>query len=287
MVKVLVTGCSGALGSGIAKNLLDLNFVVYGISNVKPCKISHPNHFCKQIDLLTADFDSLMDSTKPDVLVHTAWVTEHQVFWNSDLNKEWRNRTIELAKSFYRNSGTYFLGIGSSAEYSDQIGEPLTVGMHESPSSIYGQYKLDTLNALHNLGAGFGWARVFYQYSLDHAEKKLIPTLYRSALSGTQLTLRNPLSEYDFVYRGDVITNLATLITSQHQGVVNLGSGQCVSVKAVASYIELMTGKELFTFPEDIEHPAVRIVADIQENRELGFYWSSVFDVLSPPHLWA
>lgn len=286
MNKVLLTGCSGAIGAGITKDLLALGFTVYGISNRNTCKIQDSSHHCRKVDLLNTSIQEIVGSVQPDILVHTSWVTEHQEFWDSDLNQQWVSTTLELVRAFSKNRRGYFLGVGSSAEYGDQFDDSLCVGVHEGPKTKYGMAKLEVLNAIKDSGVNFGWGRVFYQYSLDKNEKKLISALYNSAVSHSKFLIRDPDAEYDFVHKDDVVRNFVRMIELRHAGVVNLGSGQGETVKSIAAFIDAKTGGDNFLLQSPNPQPRKRIVANTLGSQALGFRWKSVFEVLDSPLLW-
>ena len=87
--KVLILGCSGQVGSRLTLLLLKYGFIVHGVSGSKLCKINNRNHFCKKINLLDPRVSLNLGGLKPDVMVHTAWVTTPGVFWESPINDEW------------------------------------------------------------------------------------------------------------------------------------------------------------------------------------------------------
>lgn len=87
--KVLILGCSGQVGSRLTLLLLKYGFIVHGVSGSKLCKINDRNHFCKKINLLDPRVSLNLGELKPDVMVHTAWVTTPGVFWESPINDEW------------------------------------------------------------------------------------------------------------------------------------------------------------------------------------------------------
>lgn len=286
MRKVLLTGCTGTIGSGITQRLLDLDFTVYGISNQKSCRIQHSKHFCQSVNLLLADVNVLLDFIKPDILVHTSWVTEHQEFWNSEINQLWVLKTNELVEAFSKNPDGYFLGIGSCAEYDLSVNKALTVGVHEGPATLYGKSKLKVLGLINDSGVDFGWGRVFYQYTLEPDDQKVVSKLFHYALTNRELTIQNPNNLFDFVYKDDVVDNLVRMIVQGHSGIVNLGSGKSESIKSIANFIEQRLDRKVFSLSDTDGAPVSNILADVSNHQNLGFQWRSVYDVLGASELW-
>ena len=272
----MVTGCTGSLGSELTRQLLDLGYQVFGISGTRKCEIIHPNHICKQLDLLQLDFESTFLQIRPEILVHTSWVTEHEKFWNSPLNSVWHDVTVRIAETFSACGGRYFLGLGSCAEYKQINHEPLTVGVHEGPITEYGLAKLQTFRDIQLLPLDIGWARVFYKYSLNSSEEKIIPRLFFGALHRDTVEIRNPNNSFDFVLSTDVASNLVKMIQQRHVGVFNLGSGEAVNISSIGKFIESKIGGEVFRYLDSDTNSEVNVVANISGNSKLGFKWTSV-----------
>ena len=92
MSKFFYIGCSGQVGSRLTILLLKSGFVVNGVSGSKPCTIDDKNHFCRKIDSLNPTTSLYLSEFKPDIMVHTAWVTTLGVFWESTINYDWLGR---------------------------------------------------------------------------------------------------------------------------------------------------------------------------------------------------
>jgi nucleoside-diphosphate-sugar epimerase len=109
MNKILLLGCTGEVGSRLCLKLLEDGFIVFGVRGSKPCKIFHINHTCVKLDLLNSESSLDLKNFKPNIMVHTAWVTEPNIFWDSPLNYVWVRESKRLIQEFEEKNSTFFI----------------------------------------------------------------------------------------------------------------------------------------------------------------------------------
>jgi nucleoside-diphosphate-sugar epimerase len=272
--QVLVTGCTGKIGRELTRQFLSLGYEVIGTHLNSECNVTHDNHTCIKIDLLSSNFEELFQLFKPRILIHTAWVTEQQSFWHSDDNLKWLKASIALSEIYQNVVGGYFIGIGSSAEYRVKTEGALAIGVDEGPTTIYGNTKLAFLDHLTQMPLKFAWCRVFNQFSFDQTDQKLIPSTIRSLRSGLTVEYKNPQNIYDFVLHSDVASNITKMVDLEFQGICNLGSGRGYSLKSIGEVIEshFSQGNLKYTSREDQEKACVVAHVDYEMNRH--FRWT-------------
>jgi nucleoside-diphosphate-sugar epimerase len=157
MEKVLVTGASGFLGQAIVKKLSnEKKWEIYALASGR-----HPVDFLSGIkkaycDLLNPlEQKNIIDSIKPEIILHLAWDLSHEYFLESVNNIAWLEASLHLLRLFRESGGKYFLFAGSSAEYSKE--HNTTTGVVSSSGSLYGRCKLAFTNiALSIMGGGGG-----------------------------------------------------------------------------------------------------------------------------------
>jgi UDP-glucuronate decarboxylase len=247
--KVFLTGCTGEIGSRLTLLLLDLGYEVYGVSGSKKCLIVDQKHTCAQINLLDPSLDLKLQEIKPEILVHTSWLTTPKEFWNSDQNSDWVTASKRLINKFLFSGGKYLVVTGSCAEYSWNTSQPLTENSLEVPANTYGNAKLELLNWIRNQEIPFLWTRTFFQFGMKESPGRLIPDIIDLLGRNQEFVVRSSLDVRDFVFVKDVSRILSLLISQSQLGVVNIGRGEGINVGEFArSVAELLGRKDLIKF---------------------------------------
>ena len=276
MNKVLLLGCTGEVGSRLCLKLLDEGLTVYGVRSSKQCRINHVNHSCKKVDLLKDDLSSDIKKLKPEVLVHTAWITSPKIFWDSPVNDTWISKSMKVIQEFEENGGKYLIVTGSCAEYSWKNQEDLSETSFENPETRYGKSKLDLLNWIRSRDLPFLWTRTFFQFGLSEPTGRLIPTLIDSFLLNNAYIVRNGKDIRDFVYIKDVVETLNQLIIQGASGIVNIGSGNKNDIKTVSERIAKLMNRENLLYFDNNSLPKSIVVSDPTKLSELipKFIWT-------------
>jgi nucleoside-diphosphate-sugar epimerase len=249
MNKVLLLGCTGEVGSRLCLKLLDKGFIVFGVRSSKQCRVNHINHSCKKIDLLNVDLSSDLKYFKPEIMVHTAWITTPDIFWDSSINDNWVSKSKRIIQEFEENGGKYLIATGTCAEYSWKNQEQLDETSIENPKTRYGKSKLELLNWIRSRSLPFLWTRTFFQFGLAEPVGRLIPSLIDNFLLGNKYVIKNHTDIRDFVYIKDIVEILSLLITQEVSGIVNIGSGNKIDIKSVSEKIaKLMSCEDLLHY---------------------------------------
>jgi nucleoside-diphosphate-sugar epimerase len=281
--KVLILGCSGEVGSRVTLLLLKYGFTVHGVSGSKLCKINDRNHFCKKINLLDPRVSLNLDELKPDVMVHTAWVTTPGVFWESPINDEWVKASKKIIQEFEQSGGKYLVVTSTCAEYSWETPKPLSETSETNPKLNYGKSKLELLNWMKGSKIPFLWTRTFFQFGLNEPIGRLIPSMVDSMLAGKEFEVQNPNDIRDFVYISDVAEVLSTLICKEQLGIVNIGTGNGLDISSVAQKIVDQIGHENLVRYSASTQPASVVVSN--PNRLLSivgkYSWTPIDKAIS------
>jgi nucleoside-diphosphate-sugar epimerase len=216
---------------------------------------------------------------RPSHLLHFAWYVEPGKFWTSLANTEWVRASVALLSAFVENGGTRAVGAGTCAEY-----DWTTAGIcNEStsparPTTLYGVSKhcvrqmQDAL--LHQVKGTSVWGRVFHLYGPHEAESRFVPAVINQLLQGEEALCSSGEQVRDFMYASDVAAAFVHLLDSDFSGVVNIGSGQPVTLAEVAIRIaDELDGRDrlrLGALPRSASDPDM-LVPDISVLQSLGF----------------
>lgn len=256
MLRVLLTGATGFLGSQVLKHLSDKEVQIKIISrqqtqkktNTKVYKVIHTK------DLFNED-DEWMEQVchDIDIIIHCAWYAEPGMYLKSNLNLDCKEGTIRLAKAAIKNSVKRFIGIGSCFEYDLSTMRDIETNTELKPLTPYANAKVQTFQALSELfldkSSEFLWARMFYLYGEGEDPRRLIPTLRKNLREGKKVSLTegSEVRDYlDICEAGEIVSNLSF---SSLEGAFNVCSGTGITIREIALDIaEEYDSKHLLEF---------------------------------------
>lgn len=83
----------------------------------------------------------------------------------------------------------------------------------------------------------------------------LVPTLIQNLLSPNEVTVWSKKPVRDFLFLEDASDAIMRLMDTEYTGVVNLGSGESVSVGKVAEILEGISGRKIVDLGKDVSGP--------------------------------
>ena len=276
MQRVFLTGCTGEIGSRLTKNLLHAGYEVFGVRGSRNCSISHPKHVCEAFDFLKGMPPIGLRDSNSEMLIHTAWFTAPNEFWSSDKNERWVNASKRLIDDFVKQGGKYVVVTGSCAEYAWNLSQPFSEDSLEHPATIYGKAKLELLNWLRQREVEFLWTRTFFQFGMNEPTGRLIPTMIDNFNNERDFVVRSGADTRDFVFVEDVAMVLTLLISQNHKGVVNIGTGSETKVSTLSELIAQKLGSEDMLRIESTSDHISSVVSDVNKLEKLigRFPWT-------------
>ena len=273
----LITGSSGELGRRITKNLINGNNLVSGISRTPQRETKNYVHI--NLDLLNADFQTILAPSRYEVLIHLAWITDPLTYKDSSDNYNWLIQSKTLIQKFFDNGGKYLAVAGSCSEYLPKDIKPLNENDFAPGTNLYSRYKSELRDWLVIEGFPHLWTRNFYQYGMTEPRGRLIPSLIDSLLLGHDFTINGSKNILDYIFVEDVSNIMKILIDQRYIGIVNIGTGIGKPVRFVAERIsEILGRRELIKF-KDNSPEGSHIVSDNKKLLNLiGKYEFSSFD---------
>jgi nucleoside-diphosphate-sugar epimerase len=167
-------------------------------------------------------------SLSPQVIIQTAWITEHPNYVNDPKNYEYAKFTKYLASRLSHADVEHYIVLGSAAEYGKQLA-PVSAGVTNlTPRNLYAEQKVVTFNAvkmvLSESKIRFTWVRIFQPYGLRQDEKRLIPYLISALKQGKKIQLRDSSSILDWVTTRDIASAISWIIEKNTPLEVDVGT---------------------------------------------------------------
>jgi nucleoside-diphosphate-sugar epimerase len=223
-MKILIIG-NGFLASSIVERLEFEGHEILIFSRTQNSRIQS-----RQVLGDIFDYERFQEvlAWKPQVVIHTAWITTPG-FYRDDLsNLKYAEFTTNLARSLHNSDIEHLIILGTCAEYGKQVG-PSTAGITvPCPTTLYAQQKIVAFNStkeiLRDSPARFTWARVFYPYGPNQDQRRLIPRLISSIKNGEPIVLADTSSIYDWITTRDVALAISWVLTHNLPIEIDLGT---------------------------------------------------------------
>lgn len=264
-MKILLTGCTGFIGSNVASGLLQHGHDVIATYRTSSSfeKCIHFNEKINWVNTESHYWKEQIKALKPDLLIHLAWSgiePENRNDWGMQIRNFW------LSKEYFdlaNESGiTKVIAFGSQAEYGTYnypVNE-LTVPM---PCDAYGATKTLTANYLRNLfensATEWYWIRVFSVFGEGENPGWLIPSVISKLIKCEPIKLTSCEQKYNYLYIEDFVNQLLSIVISKENksGIYNVCNSESVTLKDLLMNIaELMNvSQNLLKFGEISQRP--------------------------------
>ncbi|MCL7452213.1 MAG: NAD-dependent epimerase/dehydratase family protein [Anaerolineae bacterium] len=283
-MRVLITGGAGFLGSALANRLAGQGHTVLVLDDLTA---GDPRRLAPDVLLTRGDVKdvpklwTLLQGV--DCVYHLAARVRvpESIHYPSDYNGVNVGGTVAVMEAV-RDTGVRRVVFASSgALYGEQERQPITESQPPKPNSPYGvskiaaEYYVSTLGTLYDIETVA--LRIFNAYGpgqeLPPSYPPVIPQLLRLAQTGGSMVIFGDGNQTrDFVFVDDVVDALvlAATVDEANRALVNIGSGQEVSINELAKCVARVTGKRVNLLHNQSQSGGVcRLVADVTLAREL------------------
>jgi len=240
MRRVLVTGASGFIGSHSLGILQSKGYEVHASWLTNRRELDGVEWH--RADLREpASIKTLIREVRPTHLLHLAWYAAPRDYRESLENLRWCQAGMSLLAEFAEHGGVRAVFAGTCYEYDLGHGicsEDLTPS---APTTFYGTCK-DSLRRValefsSRAGLSTAWGRIFYLYGPREPRERLVPSVISSLLRGDKARCTHGRQLRDFLYVKDVADAFVALLDSSSRGIVNIASGQAITIRSIVEEI--------------------------------------------------
>jgi nucleoside-diphosphate-sugar epimerase len=274
MKRVMVTGASGFIGSHCLDVLKNDGYEVHATWLNNRREVDRVEWH--RTDLRNpASIKALMREVRPTHLLHLAWYAMPRDYRESLENLRWCQAGMSLLADFAEQGGSRAVFAGSCFEYDLSHGVCSEDRTPSAPATFYGTCKDSLRRVVSELSARSGvsaaWGRVFYLYGAREPRERLVPSVVTSLLSGEVARCTHGRQLRDFLYVKDVAQAFVALLDSSSRGIVNIASGQAITIRSFVEEIAKqldMPGKVDFGAIEPAPGDPPMVSADTRKLRE-------------------
>ncbi len=239
-MRILVTGCTGFVGSALIKVLLSDGNTVFCASRSSSCAKNHSmNHFSLDLSL---PFCADQLPSDLECIVHAAASMDKtlscaQMFAANVVS------TLQLLE-FGKKSGIkkfVFISSGAVYGYNDQ---PICETDAPKPSEFYGVTKHHAEMLVNCFSTCFDTSilRLFYPYG-EGQTKGIIPWLYNSIVARRPITIhRHDTPQINPVHISDVVHAIVRVMHSGKNFTLNISGNEIVTIRDIADIISSILG---------------------------------------------
>jgi nucleoside-diphosphate-sugar epimerase len=287
-MKVLVTGANGLIGPYACQKLIAAGHDVITCSRSTPEAGSLAGLHITG-DLLDGSFRKhLIETERPEGLIHLAWQTKHGHFWNAPDNPDWREASIDLLHRFHDKNGKRAVLAGSCAEYDWQgiaPGQKLTEDATCNPHTLYGQEKLELAQHCLDLnaqGTSIAWGRIFLLCGPKEPPARFVPAITRALLAGETAKMSSGKQIRDFMHTADAGAAFAKVFDHPFTGLINIANGEGHSLLEVAETLKTLIAQGSIaagSIPDRPDDPPYLVADSSKLKQTVGF--NCEFDLTS------
>ena len=263
--RILLTGATGLIGKELAKPLFDLGFEIYAITIDE----KNPNNGIRWIkgNLFDSEFiKSVMEEVKPQYLLNMAWTTTGD-YLTSEINYKFMDAGLELLKYFKDSGGKRVVFAGTCFEYKFKD-EPLKETDELEPDkTVYThcknrlREKAEEFCKSNNIS--FGYGRIFYVFGRNEDKTRLTGMIFDKLSRDEDVVIKSGKLKKDYMYAKDIAGAFAKFVESDVEGVVNICTGNAITIKDYALNIAKVLKKEnLVIFKDEPSGQPPIIVGD-------------------------
>ncbi|WP_334077499.1 NAD-dependent epimerase/dehydratase family protein [Paenibacillus sanfengchensis] len=271
MMKVLVTGGAGFIGSHTVKLLREQGYQVVVVDRLAGALVPGKDESVSiyQLDLVSEKLERVFETERPDCVIHLAAQISVQRSLKDPCQDAESNimGTIHLLTQCVRYGVKKLVFASSAAVYGTPESIPIQETDKTDPQSFYGVSKLVAERYIHSFAVQYGLDYVILRYANVYGfkttrsgEDGVITAFVERILSGQPLEIFGSGEQTrDFVHVQDVAHANVLAIRNGSRDIVNISGGGGISLLEIVGLLRELSGVEpalhfLPPQPGDIGH---------------------------------
>ena len=252
--KLLIVGGDGYIGRNLVRSGLDEGYNITTISRTKKDTDTSHEHknVVKKLVVDISDKQALVKTlvdVEIEYVINCAGYVDHFSFGRGGRNviDQHFNGVLNIVESINKDALKAFIQLGSSDEYGSNKA-PQSEDQRELPISPYSLGKTATSHFLQMLHRNENFPatifRLFLVYGPGQSFDRFIPQTIIACLKDIEFPVSAGTQLRDFCYIDDISDGIIKSLENSktHGQIINLASGNPVSIKEVVGKIQKLTG---------------------------------------------
>ncbi len=245
--KVALIGGNGFIGNAIYKDFKRSNVQIIPTSR----NISGMGKDYIKLDLFNENtWSDLLDGYKPNIIICTAWDTEHLKYWQNSTNFDFAKAINNFTNACFSADVNHFIGLGSCSEYGYSPGKCNSQTTPLNPQDPYSEAKvmasIELESASNNYGKKANWIRLFQPYGFKEKPQRLIPSLIANMYENRLIDIKTPNDALDFIHTDDVASLIRIIALGNYKYSLNIGTGTATNISDLALLLS-----DILKFPSE------------------------------------
>ncbi|WP_046174846.1 NAD-dependent epimerase/dehydratase family protein [Domibacillus indicus] len=244
-MRILVTGCSGLVGSHLIETLAAKGYDIVGYDRSKP-KYDSPHFVFEEGDLGDSyRLISILNRYKIDCIVHCGGISHPKMGEISDIIQANITGTINIFEAAKKFNIKRVINLSSGAVYGENQLDFTSEESPLRPTSIYGISKLTGEQAAEMYSELYGIEilslRICFVYGPGRTTPDPLQSILKRLVKGIDVNdIQGSEQKLEFIYIKDLIQCIEKVIELQDiKGrVYNIGSGRSVTLAQITEIVE-------------------------------------------------